>query len=76
MTLYTIIDKAIRANFANGDGSFDTWKETLRKLMIHSFVTEQEDYHELFELHQAYMKKPRYRVKAGLIANYMKLHIG
>jgi hypothetical protein len=76
MTVYRIIDKAIRANFANKDGSFDTWKDTLRGLMIHSFIEKQDNYHELMEKHEIYMHKPRYRVKAGLVANYMKLHIG
>lgn len=70
-----IIDKAIRANFANGDGTPDVWKLTLHRLLIHSYIQSDEEADKLIQNHDVYKKQQRYRVKSGLVANFMKLHV-
>jgi hypothetical protein len=70
-----IIDQAIRANFAIGDGTPDVWKLTLHRLLIHSHIQSDEEYDKLIADHELYRKQSRYRIKSGLVANFMKLHV-
>ena len=70
-----IIDQAIKANFANGDGTPDVWKATIHRLLIHSFIQSDEEESKLIADHEDYKKVQRYRIKSGLVANFMKLHI-
>jgi hypothetical protein len=70
-----IIDQAIKANFAIGDGTPDVWKLTLHRLLIHSHIQSDDDAKKLIADHELYKKQQRYRVKSGLVANFMKLHV-
>lgn len=70
-----IIDQAIRANFAIGDGTPDVWKLTLHRMLIHSYIQSDEEADKLIQDHEMYKKKSRYRVKLGLVSNFVLLHV-
>lgn len=74
MTQAQKIAKAIKANFHKEDGTPEAWKNILMCILFNSFVAPQPDYHEVIIRHERlHGSNYRYRVKAGLVANYMKL---
>ena len=74
MTQAKKISKAIKANFHKEDGTPEAWAKILTVILYHSFVGKQPDFKEMNLRHERlHGSNPRYRVKSGLVANYMKL---
>lgn len=74
MTQAQKIAKAIKANFHKEDGTPEAWPKILAVILFNSFVGKQPDYEEMLLRHERlHGSNHRYRVKAGLVANYMKL---
>ena len=73
--MIVLIEKAIKKNFAADDGTPEIWKQTLKRLLEHSFIKPDEDFEKLNEDHKLFSRHARYVTKQKLVANYMKLHL-
>ena len=76
MTIHNIIEKAIKVNFEKNNIEHNEWKETLKKLLFHTYISPLEDYDQVLTNHLRLSKiDKRYIVKTGLVKNYLILHV-